>query len=122
MSWARSVSVESLLGHGLVAGLLLALALLLLGLGLLVADGELTSGSFRDPPPADFTANIRGTVAGVLDLAPVALIRAGLLVLIATPLLRVVLAGLVFCRERDWVFALVALGILAVLLWGWRGL
>lgn len=39
---------------------------------------------------------------------------AGLLVLLATPVLRITVAGLQFLRERDFKYALVSLGVLAV--------
>jgi uncharacterized membrane protein len=39
---------------------------------------------------------------------------AGLLVLLATPVLRIIVAGLQFLRERDFRYALVSLGVLAI--------
>lgn len=39
---------------------------------------------------------------------------AGLLVLLATPVLRIIVAFLQFLRERDWKFALVSSGVLAI--------
>jgi uncharacterized membrane protein len=39
---------------------------------------------------------------------------AGLLVLLATPMLRIIVACLQFLRERDFRYALVSLGVLAV--------
>jgi uncharacterized membrane protein len=73
-------------------------------------------------PGEAFAHDLRGVLAGMRARDPLALVQAGLLVLIATPLLRVGLAGLVFCRQRDWLFSAVALAVLALLLWGWRGL
>lgn len=43
------------------------------------------------------------------------LLKAGLLVLMATPVTRVVLACAEFTRTRDWLFAAASLGVLAVL-------
>jgi uncharacterized membrane protein len=39
---------------------------------------------------------------------------AGLLVLLATPMLRIIVAGLQFLRERDFKYALVSFGVLAI--------
>jgi uncharacterized membrane protein len=39
---------------------------------------------------------------------------AGLLVLLATPVLRIIVAGIQFLRERDFRYALVSLGVLAI--------
>lgn len=43
------------------------------------------------------------------------LLNAGLIVLMATPATRVVLACAEFARTREWFFALASLGVLAVL-------
>lgn len=45
-------------------------------------------------------------------------LRAGLLVLLATPPLRVAALALVWARERDWRFAAAAAGVLALMLSG----
>jgi uncharacterized membrane protein len=39
---------------------------------------------------------------------------AGLVVLLATPVLRIIVAGLQFLRERDLKYALVSFGVLAI--------
>ena len=52
------------------------------------------------------------------------LIMAGLILLLATPVARVVFSVVAFLRERDWVFVAVTLFVLAVLLFSvfWLGL
>ncbi|MCU1220622.1 MAG: hypothetical protein JWM08_246 [Candidatus Angelobacter sp.] len=39
---------------------------------------------------------------------------AGLVVLLATPVLRIIVAGIQFLRERDFKYALVSFGVLAI--------
>ena len=58
-----------------------------------------------------------GIGAMLLSGAPfaVGLITAGLITLLLTPVLRVVVATVVFCRERDWLFALFCLVVLCAL-------
>jgi uncharacterized membrane protein len=46
------------------------------------------------------------------------LITAGLLTLLATPIMRVVVAGLIFARDRDWRFAFFCLVVLCALVAG----
>lgn len=46
------------------------------------------------------------------------LVTAGLLVLMATPVLRVVTAGIIFIREKDWRFACFCLFVFCSLLAG----
>ncbi len=57
-------------------------------------------------------------LAGVL-LTPVSsaapiLAKAGVLVLLATPVLRIMVAGIQFLRERDLKYALVSFGVLSI--------
>jgi uncharacterized membrane protein len=49
---------------------------------------------------------------------PRQLITAGLITLLLTPVLRVVVAAVVFCKERDWLFALFCLVVLCSLVAG----
>ena len=88
---------EMLLGRTLGIGVTIATALLAVGLGLALAA----------PGPA-------------ADL----LLQIGLLVLMGTPMARVLLTCVEYVRERDWFFALNAAGVLVVLgitIWqAWR--
>ena len=86
--------------RGEVAAIELVLARLL-RVGSLVAAGLLAAG-------------IVAMVLGLTDLAP-RLIGAGLIVLMGTPVLRVVAAGIIFLKERDWYFALFSLVVLCAL-------
>jgi uncharacterized membrane protein len=54
-------------------------------------------------------------LVGGLVLERAALLRWGILVLMATPVARVVVVTVGLLRERDWLFAAVSLWILAVL-------
>jgi uncharacterized membrane protein len=44
--------------------------------------------------------------------------RAGVLLMLATPVVRVLVAGVLFFRERDWKYGAISLGVLAILLLG----
>lgn len=57
---------------------------------------------------------IAAMVLGQTQFAP-KLITAGLLVLLGTPVLRVVAAGVIFVKERDWHFALFSLVVLCAM-------
>jgi uncharacterized membrane protein len=46
------------------------------------------------------------------------IITAGLLALLATPIMRVLVAGLIFARDRDWRFAFFCLVVLCALVAG----
>ena len=44
--------------------------------------------------------------------------RAGVLLMLATPVVRVLVAGVLFLLEKDWKFAAISFGVLAILLLG----
>ena len=63
-------------------------------------------------PPSDFSAV--GT--GLRELRPIAFAQAGLLVLIATPVVRVMASVVAFGLERDRLYTAITLAVLAILL------
>jgi uncharacterized membrane protein len=52
----------------------------------------------------------------VLAIRPSGFLALGLLVLIATPIVRVVGSIIIFAYERDWRFALITLVVLAIVM------
>jgi uncharacterized membrane protein len=64
---------------------------------------------------------IPGIVGGTLEGSGRALIQFGVLLLIGTPVLRVVSSLGVFALQRDWRYVLISLAVLAVLLYGLLG-
>lgn len=110
--------VEQLLGNLLRVGVLLAGAVVLLGGAIYVihhgADRS-DHTEFRGEPAA--LRHPVGIVGAALAGSGPGVIQLGLLLLIATPVLRVILAALAFGRQRDWLYVAVALVVLAVLLY-----
>lgn len=49
---------------------------------------------------------------------PTEIERAGVLLMLATPVVRVAVAGVLFLREKDWKYGAISLGVLAILLLG----
>ena len=54
---------------------------------------------------------VQGHVPGDIE-------RAGVLLMLATPVVRVAVAGVLFLREKDWKYGAISLGVLAILLLG----
>jgi uncharacterized membrane protein len=44
--------------------------------------------------------------------------RAGVLLMLATPVVRVAVAGVLFLREKDWKYSAISFGVLTILLIG----
>jgi len=49
---------------------------------------------------------------------PLEIERAGVLLMLATPVVRVLVAGVLFLREKDWKYGAISLGVLTILLLG----
>ena len=74
-------------------------------------------GSLRGLPPATLpAADFSAVGTGLRELRPIAFAQAGLLVLIATPVVRVMASVAAFVLERDRLYAGITLVVLAILL------
>ena len=74
---------------------------------------------FRGEPPDLRT--ISGIVHGALALRPRRVMQLGLLLLIATPVLRVAFSIFAFAAQRDWTYVAITLSVLTILLWSIAG-
>ena len=90
----------------LVWGMALSMAVLVLGLFLY---------ALSPTGHAEVDLSIPQIIDGIMNADPIAVIDLGILLLIATPLTRVVTALAVFIVDRDLRFVLVALLVLAVI-------
>jgi uncharacterized membrane protein len=102
------LDIEPLIGRLLVLMTYVSVALLVVGVALMLIDGI----SPLDAAPAFDPATI---VADITSLRPVGFLWLGLIVVVLTPIVRVVVAGLGYARDREWVMVLVAIGILSVI-------
>lgn len=66
--------------------------------------------------PTDYAVPLPGLWAGLRAWQPAAFLSLGLIVLMLTPLLRVVTAVIGFALEEDKIFTAVSLGVLLILL------
>jgi uncharacterized membrane protein len=99
----------------LIVGVGTSAALIAIGFvgSLLVGwDGSMLGARAGGGAPTDF-----GTIqAGLWALRPVAIAQAGLLVLVATPVVRVAASVIAFTLEGDRLYASITLAVLAILL------
>jgi uncharacterized membrane protein len=108
MTDAIRPEIERRIGRTLVVLTYVAVALLVAGVVLMLANGI----SPLDPSPAFDPATI---VADIVALRPVGFLWLGLLVVLATPIVRVAGAGIGYALDRQWSMVLVAMGILTVI-------
>lgn len=104
-----------LVSYVLVAGVGLSGALVAIAFAGSLAvgwEGSLVAATGHAGDPTDF-----GAVAdGLRALRPIAIAQAGLLVLVATPVLRVAASVVAFALEGDRLYTAITLAVLAVLL------
>jgi uncharacterized membrane protein len=107
-----AVALEQAIGRVLVLGALIGVAFLLVGVGLMVAGGiSPTSGTATG---FDATRLVDDLLAG----RPEGFLWAGIAILIATPVVRVIGELAVFARRRDRVMTAVAAAILGIICLG----
>lgn len=124
MTPLRDKGLDSVLGRTLRVGTLLAAVIILLGVGLGVLGGR--HAEVVAPPATFDSAAPRGNplqdiVRGISALEPASLVMLGVLVLLATPMLRVVACGIVFVGRRDWLYGTLAALIAITLALGLAG-
>jgi len=85
-----------------------AVVLLAVGVVLMLASGI---SPLDGAPPFDLAA----LPADLAALQPVAFLWLGLLVMLIAPIARVIVAGVGYALDREWVMVLVAIAILAVI-------
>lgn len=99
----------------LIVGVLTSAVLIALGFvtSLFVGwEGSL----FGEPTGMDPTTDFGALVAGLLAGRPIAFAQAGLVVLVATPVVRVAASMIAFVLEGDRLYATLTLVVLAILL------
>lgn len=112
--------LEQVVGNLLRVGVLLSAFLVAVGASLYLFRHGLEQVADRhtfEPQPPEFSRPGE-IVQAVLHWRGRGLIQFGLLILIATPILRVIVCAYAFLRQRDRVYFIIALIVLAVLLYG----
>src|SRR5271166_5777574 len=115
--------IEVIIGNLLRSGVLLAASVVLLGAVIYLARHAIE--------PADFHT-FRGEAAALRTLPAIvrgaahfhgkSIIQFGLLLLIATPIARVIFSAFAFALERDYLYVVLTLVVLGVLLYSLLGL
>ncbi len=110
--------VEEILGNLLRVGVILAAVVVLIGGLMYLIHYGATLPDYRvfHGEPTDLRS-VSGIVLDVLDLRRRGTIQFGLLLLIATPIARVVFSVFAFIRQRDRTYIFITLLVLIVLLY-----
>ena len=107
-----SEKTNAIIGWILQCGVILSAAVILFGLILF----PFHPGGFSTTRLLSFPQTLGEVWAGLLILRPQAVITLGLLLLIATPVVRVAVAVVAFALEGDRRYVVITLGVLAILM------
>jgi uncharacterized membrane protein len=111
--------MESIMGRLLQVGVLLSSACVLVGGVLFLRTRAAGIADYRvfASEPVELR-QVKSLVAALVAGRPEAIIQLGVLLLIATPIARVIFAGFSFAVERDRLYVVVSLVVLGVLMVG----
>ncbi|MEW6045060.1 MAG: DUF1634 domain-containing protein [Bacillota bacterium] len=109
---AAGLEMEVVISRILQLGVLAAAAVIGLGVLLWIVQGN------TGYQAAAYPTRVGDVIAGALQGRPAAVIQAGLLVLLLTPVFRVAASVAIFAAQRDRTFTLVTLAVLALLVGG----
>jgi len=109
-SSAQPFMVEDLISLALRIGVIVSSIITASGLLLLIITGQ--SGY----PPDTFPTSLNHVLTGIFQLKPFAVIEAGLLILLATPIFWVAASSIAFLLRRDYSYTLISLYVMLMLL------
>jgi uncharacterized membrane protein len=114
-AWADG-RMNQAIGQLLRAGVMLSVAVVTIGaiLYLIHHGGDRPDYSIFRGEPEDLRS-LGGIVHGAMQLRPPYIIQLGLLLLIATPVVRVAFSVFAFAAERDWTYVAITLIVLVIL-------
>lgn len=113
---------EHVIGNLLRAGVLLSAAVVLAGGILYLAHHGRSHADyhvFQGQPEA--LRDVPGIASGAMKFDSRSIIQFGLLLLIITPIARVAFSAVSFALEKDYMYVIVSLIVLAVLIYGLAG-
>jgi uncharacterized membrane protein len=114
--------MNNILGIVLRSGVVLSGVIIAIGAMLFVANHSLDDTSAYlayNPslvPHGNFPVSLASILSGLISLEPSSIIQLGFLVLLATPVTRVVLSLFLFAAEKDRMFVYLTAAVLAILL------
>lgn len=108
--------MELIIGQLLRAGVLLAASVVFIGAVIYLARHSGTTADYHTfHGELSTLRSISGIIAGSIHLSGRAIIQLGLLLLIATPIARVIFSAIAFAREHDYLYVAFTLAVLMIL-------
>jgi len=117
MTKFKDTDMQSVIGWILRAGVLISMSVVFIG-GVLYlyrhGQSHVDYSTFKGVP--DFVQSASGIINGIFTLRGRAIIQAGIILLIATPIIRVVFSAIGFVLEKDYLYLCITLLVLLIIL------
>jgi uncharacterized membrane protein len=113
----KDTDMQAVIGWVLRAGVFISMLVVFIGgVIYLYRHGQTTANyhQFRGVP--DFVQNFTGITNGILHFRGQAIIQAGIILLIATPIIRVIFSAVGFVLEKDHLYTAITCIVLAVII------
>lgn len=117
MSRFKDTDMQNVIGWVLRAGVFISMLIVFFGgIIYLSRHGQSTADyrEFKGVP--DFLHSFSGIVNGILTLRGRAIIQAGIMLLIITPVVRVLFSAIGFILEKDYLYTIITFIVLLVIL------
>lgn len=112
----KDTDVQSLIGNVLRWGVIISMSVVFCGgIIYIYRHGQETASYHKFVGEPAFLKNISGILEGVRAIKGRAIIQTGILLLIATPIARVLLSIFSFLREKDYLYAVITLIVLGII-------
>jgi uncharacterized membrane protein len=112
----KDTDMQSLLGHVLRAGTVISISVVFLGGALyLYRHGHAVANYRTFVGIPNFVKHFPGIISGVVNIKGQAIIQTGIILLIATPILRVVCSAIGFVLEKDYLYVGISVLVLFII-------
>ena len=112
----KEKDMQSIIGWILRAGVFISMAIVFIGgVVYIYRHGHTTADyhTFKGVP--DFVHNASGIINGIFTFRGRAIIQAGIILLIATPVVRVIFSAIGFVLEKDYLYVGITLVVLLII-------
>jgi uncharacterized membrane protein len=117
MSNFKDKDMQAVIGWVLRAGVFISMSIVFLGGVLyLYRHGHTTADYHEFKGIPDFIHSVPGVINGILTFRGRAIIQAGIILLIATPVIRVVFSAIGFILEKDYLYTGITLIVLFIII------
>jgi uncharacterized membrane protein len=112
----KDKDMQVVLGWVLRVGVIVSVSIVFIG-GVIFLErhGQTIANHQQFKGIPDFIRTLPGIIRGVIDIRGQAIIQLGIILLIATPILRVIFSAIGFVLERDYLYVVISLLVLLII-------